>query len=783
VTRHLRLWIWLAIAGVVAIALWFVPLFDVLGFELAVVVAALGSLAGLDLGAAHARELQRERASVIDRSDEPARALARGLSISIRRALIVTAVPGVVAAAHGIWVPTCDWTFALKAYALLPLASAVLAAASGHAIAIVLGRSRIAAVASVIVPVVALIVAGLVRFYGEPPVFVYNPLIGFFPGNMYDENIVLGGALIWSRVEQLAVVVALACAVAARLDVPSYRVKLFAPRPQRNVALAAAAVAAFAIAGLLRADAGELGYAIDANEIQRVLAGTIETEHFTIHYAKTPDIERDIELIAADHEFRYRQVVDQIGEAPAGKLTSYYFADTEQKARWFGARNVEMAKPWRHEIYLDHRAFPHSSLRHEIAHAVAASFGDRWFGVAVKDGVLFNPGIIEGLAVALDWPGNDGPLTPHESVRALELMGMRPALRDLLSIQFFEFSSARGYTTAGSFLRFLLESYGAPKLRALYHSGGDFDGAYGKSLGALETEWRAMIDAIELPKSVIEGTRERFRGGSVFSRPCPHAIAARRDEALGELSHGDRDKALALLRDVCAEAPDEPRNRLDLGGVLVTGDPFQRAEAKAIWTTIADDDNVTTTLRAEAFEKLARMVPDDRARLALIERARSLPLDGNERRQLDAEAFALSHDGAAGDALRGYFFSTIGAEPIRDAQHAADVEPSLGFAHYLLGLQLSNAGDWPGAASELDLALDRGLPGPSFVRFAARRLAIAAYRTRDAAKLAHAIAALGGPDTNAVDHLLATDWQQRQEASPANAGRAARPNGSAQSDR
>jgi hypothetical protein len=764
VTRHLRLWIWLAVSGVVAIAVWFVPLFDVLGFELSVVVAGLASVAGLDLGAAHAREIQRDARPITDRSQPPERALARGLATSIQRALIVTLVPGVVAAVHGIWVPTCDWWFGIEAYALLPLASAVLAAASGHAIAVVLGPRRIAAVASVLGPIVVLIALGLARFYGEPPVFVYNALIGFFPGNMYDENIVLGGALIWSRVEQLAFVIGLVCAIGATLDVPTYRVRFATPRPQRTLRLVVAAVAALAIAGLLRRDAGELGYAIDASDIQAVLGGTIETEHFSIHYAKTPDIERDIELIAADHEFRYRQVVDQIyapGEAPPGKLTSYYFADTEQKARWFGARNVEMAKPWRHEIYLDHRAFPHSSLRHEIAHAVAASFGDRWFGVAVRDGVLFNPGLIEGLAVALDWPGNDGPLTPHESVRALELMGMRPALGELLSIQFFEFSSARGYTTAGSFLRFLLDTYGAPKLRALYHSGGDFAGTYDKSLGELEAEWRQMIDAIDLPKAVVEGTRERFRGGSVFSRPCPHAIAARREAALGELSHGDRDKALALIREVCAEAPDEPRNRIDLGGVLITGDPFQRAQAHAIWTAIADDDGVTTTLRAEVLDKLARTLPSDREKLALIERARALPLDGNERRQLDAEAFSLAHDGPAGDALRSYFFAAIGGEPIRDAQRAADAEPGLGFAHYLLGLQLSNAGDWPGAASEIDQALARGLPGSNFVRFAARRLAIAAYRTNDRARLDRAIAALRGPDTNAVDHLLATDWQQR----------------------
>src|SRR6185503_14890295 len=293
--------------------------------------------------------------------------------------------------------------------------------------AIVLGRGRWAAIACVVGPIALLVAAGLARFYGEPPVFVYNALIGFFPGNMYDENIVLGSALIWSRLEQLAWVIALACAVGAQLDVPTYRVKLRAPKPQRSLRFAAAAVAALAIAGLIHSSGGALGYAIDASDIQRELSGRIETAHFVIHYARTPEIEKDIELIARDHEFRYHQVVSQIGMAPEGKLVSYYFADTEQKARWFGARNVEMAKPWRHEIYLDHRSFPHSSLRHEIAHAVAASFGDRFFGVATRDVFKFNPGLIEGLAVALDWPGTDGPLTPHESVRALSVMGIRPS--------------------------------------------------------------------------------------------------------------------------------------------------------------------------------------------------------------------------------------------------------------------------------------------------------------------------------------------------------------------
>ena len=88
-------------------------------------------------------------------------------------------------------------------------------------------------------------------------------------------------------------------------------------------------------------------------------------------------------------------------------------------------------------------------------------------------------------------------------------------------------------------------------------------------------------------------------------------------------------------------------------------------------------------------------------------------------------------------------------------------EPELGFGHYLLGLQKTNAGDWEVAANELDTALAKGLPGPSFVRFAARRLAVAAYRAKQPERVLHAIGFMRGPDTNETDHLLADDWQLR----------------------
>ena len=227
--------------------------------------------------------------------------------------------------------------------------------------------------------------------------------------------------------------VALLALVATRLDVPRFRFGR-APRPAGRrcgaVAIAAVAIAGGARASTCRA-ARSATRSTPRTSRTRSAAGS-RPPHFVIHYAQTPDIEEDIGLVAADHEFRYAQVVAQLGVAPAGKIALVLLRDRDQKARWMGARDVEMAKPWRREIYLEHRAFPHGSLRHEIAHAVASEFGDPLFGVAARRvlgvPVFISPGLIEGLAVAVDWPGGYDRLTPHEAVRAMQVMGKQPTI-------------------------------------------------------------------------------------------------------------------------------------------------------------------------------------------------------------------------------------------------------------------------------------------------------------------------------------------------------------------
>ena len=765
-----RLWSWIGIAVGLGVGLGMVPLLGVLGFELAVITSVFAAIMGADVGAALARQMQHELAAGprLERFGYPLRTLARGAGTAIGLALAIVMIPALIAAVRGIWVPTCDWWFGLQSYLAMPIVTCVLAAATGFALGVVTGPRRFLGAFVAQLPAIVVAVLATYRFYSEPPVFTYNAILGFFPGNLYDENVQLHWALVWSRLEQAAWVLALLGVVGAFLDVPTLRVR----RPSRPGGMRplAYALAAIGIAGglVLHYLSGVLGYAIDGKDIQAVLGGRKETAHFVIYYARTKDIEGDIDLIAADHELRYAQVVRQIGVEPKRKLRSYYFANTRQKYKLFGAKDVEMAKPWLGDIYLDHRSFPHGSLRHEIAHAIAGEFGDPIFHVAARRvlgvPVLMSPALIEGLAVALDWPMTYDRPNPHESVRAMQDLKQQPRLDQLFGLQFFSVSSARGYTTAGSFLKFLLDKYGPEKLRAVYQSGGDFEAAYGKPRAELQREWLAMIATIDIPKAQVAASAERFRGTSVFQRPCPHAIAKRRAQAAEAYAEGDRARATKLQRAVCKDAPEEPRHQLELGDYLSRGSEAERAEAKALWKTLADDEaHVTSSLRAQAIERLARLAGvrgDFKSARELVAIGQALPIEQADRRSLDGMAFALDHEGPAGGALRGYFFG-VAISPMQDALTAVVAEPNLGLAHYFYGLQAALRDDWATSARELDLALANGLPNIAFTKNAARRLAVAAYRTGDRNRLSLAITVLSGSDMSSGDRLLARDWLER----------------------
>lgn len=796
-SRRVRLWAVFLIlaAGIMA----FMPLLDYLGFGFALIMALLASAAGIDQAAALVRRAREgEKPAGISSVETSAAALAatvaraadlaeqsprQVLSALWRRAALVTlgllGPPLLIICINGLRVQNCDWLFGLQVFALMTVPSALAATTVGVLVTLAWRpRSRIGQRLAPALPLLILVgsvLYGVWRFYAAPPVFSYNMFAGYFPGNLYDEDVALHAPFYWARLAQLCMLATAWALAAVLLDVPTLRLRLVAPRPLAlRWRAAALALVLGTGASVLQASGGVLGFSVDAGDIAYHLGGRRDTEHFVIYYPPGGEIERDIDHIAADHEFRYAQVVRALGMAPRQRITSFYFGSAEDKFRMMGARGVYMAKPWRHEIYVHHQGFPHEVLRHEIAHVVAAAFGSPVFRVSATTvlglPLVFNVGLIEGTAVAADWPDHfTRELTPHQAVKAMRELGLAPPVDAVLSTGFLTFSSARSYTLAGSLVRYLLDTYGARPFHELYRSGGDFVRAYGKSRETVVREWEAMIDAVSLPPEMAEMVRERFRHQGIFQRPCPHAIARARMGAGERWARGDRAGAIALLRGVCDRAPEEPRYWLDLAGMLV-GEGLDQ-EAETIYQRLAGDEETTSsTLRAQAYVDLVSMTARagawDQA-IGLLDQAAALPLDSNLARNVTAQRFAATHPGPAAPALRDYFWGhapAYGVDPmvlLGRAALATAAEPGLGLGHYLLGRNLRGRGAPADAAAALTRALDLGLPHPLLVREAARHLAEAAYLAGQPALVERAAGILMEPAQPRVVRLYGADWLER----------------------
>ena len=120
---------------------------------------------------------------------------------------------------------------------------------------------------------------------------------------------------------------------------------------------------------------------------------------------------------------------------------------------------------------------------------------------------LFN----EGVAVAHQTDPGAGILTPrwngqdlHVLARQLDVAGRLPAISALLqSTDFFRYDTEITYPMAGSFVRYLLDTYGLAPFKAFLRGAvfdaersvteARFQAAYGRSVAAAWAEWRSWL--------------------------------------------------------------------------------------------------------------------------------------------------------------------------------------------------------------------------------------------------------------------------------------------------
>ncbi len=477
------------------LCLWPVPLLNVLQAEAAAVVAlaaffisGITSIGALQRGASVVTVLGRQEAALL---------LPLGL-LTIAQ----------------LWAPNCTFGQGLLFYGLFPGITVIFSVA----LAYVLDGFDLRRPRTVLAGIgVLLIVAGPVYDLGfHPQFYTYNHVFGGILGPIYDEQLaVRSGLFVFRGLTLLWAGAAFLLGMRLRGRGPRWALPL----------------CALAIGGIY-AFAGPLGINTTEGVLQSHLEGHVQTAHFDIYYDSERLDRAEAQDLAKAHEDRYawleRRLDVRTTQAPS-RIQSYIYPNPDVKGRLTGARTTSVSPVWlsQPQVHLLRERVA-SSLGHELAHVFSRPYGLPGLQSS------WAPGLVEGWAVALEPPSAEP--SPHDLVvtgmasdTASTLRSAADAVADRLSP--WGFWTARGgvsYATMGSFVRYLLDEYGAERLKQVY-AQGNFQAVYGHSLEHLAAEWARRLAKRPVVASAAHDVVARvFTRPSLFEVECPHYVPPHR---------------------------------------------------------------------------------------------------------------------------------------------------------------------------------------------------------------------------------------------------------------
>jgi hypothetical protein len=717
-------------AGVVVAVLGsigFVPLFGGLGYE-----NALAS--GLCVPTAAAV------ATALDVSEFPAASPLEGVGRGVQSGFFLSSAAITTALLHGMRVGLCDLAGGLLLFALTAGFGALLGGVFGAVVGeLARGSARRRLLCALGAPLGPLsgVVISIARFYGSPMVFAFDPFFGFFSGSLYDTVVDVRPELWTYRAGSLATLsgVALVASALTRnedgwITWPSTRDN---SQPLWRLGLGTAALAtsvAFAAAGPI------LGHWQTASTIAKALGGRAAGPRCDIVFPDSLAAER-VTLLVRDCEQETATVEDNLHTRQDGRLVVYFFRDSAEKRRLMGAADTSMAKPWRHEVYVQLSGYPHPVLGHELAHVIAGSFARGPFRVGGSAlGWWPNPGLIEGVAVSAS--PDDDELSGAEWARGMLDLGILPSMRGVFSVAFLGDNAAKSYTVAGAFVTWITERWGSAVVHDWY-AGASLERLAGASWAELDSDFRDTLRKLEMPAGASAYARARFERPGMWMRRCPHVVDAL--DRRGDSCRNDRRFASARGEYQAALARDalDWHARLETAKIdLLYGDPSQgRAELEGL----AEDEGVPQPVRDRADEALG---DEDLARGRndqALERFGALAkrvLDEDVARTIEVKAIAAADSNArpavlsmlVGEPGRGVDPWLAGLELGEWTASSQDALP-----RYLVGRNLALHDEYAQAAMWLDRAIAAGGPTLRIAREALRQRAVCACVLQDTPSL------------------------------------------------
>ncbi|MFQ6039208.1 MAG: tetratricopeptide repeat protein [Candidatus Poribacteria bacterium] len=711
-------YIWAGILALTAIALTQIPLFNLLGFEFSVIISILIGLAAAHIAIAGINKIRGALPNQIRWIvyDSPVSIVISVYFWTLIANLSLLILPVITISLNAFRVKNCDFAEGFAFFGLIPVITCGYSTAAGMFFGFLLSTRR-RAYGAYLFYIFATILWGLYNIIFHPPVFGYNSVIGYFPGPIYDEQVSIDSALVIARVTTIILTGVFLLLITNTLDFPQkprfangLRLKLrnlYRYRLSYNLLINRIPLSVFVIAyALIFINQGDLGLRVSRSYIQERLGGRYETEHFNIYYEKGSEAEKEIELIAQDHEFRYYQLTRFFNLHPREKIGSYIYTSAEQKKRLIGAKYTEIEDAINREIHLNYRSsFPHPTLKHELAHLFASYIHPIWR-------MSLKIGLHEGIAVAADW--DDGQLTPHQWSKAMYQLKVAPPVEKIMgAFGFWTESSSRSYTLAGSFVRFLVDTYGIEKFKKVFPTG-DFKKHYGKGLKDLVNEWKDFLKGQKLSSNDMAIAEYRFKSPGVFEKPCAHRRAELASKAWDYYNKENYSAAINLFERIYNSDTNNPR---PLRGILYSY-YYGKNYDKALDTA----EKIINHPKSDAyFVAMAKNFTGNifwqRGKIGeakqIFTEIYNLHISDNYGREMSAKLESLRYSELS-DKMRDALISKEkGSIRMLLLKEILEQHPDFSLAYYLIGRQLYFEGKYPHSIEYLSMADNLGLPDES----------------------------------------------------------------------
>ena len=760
--KSISYWLWFIILAALGLALICIPLFNLLAFESCAVLAIGISFAGAHISVTCIHKLRRSLQIPSGSSHQIViplfwRTLGGNLTLLI--------APLVILLLNALRVENCDLSDGLAFFFLLPVISCAYATAVGLFFGFWMQR-RWVGYTSYLAYITVTFLTFLYNLIFHPPVFGFHAAFGYFPGPIYDEQISITDSLLIARGTALLLAwfflsISIIALESGRRPQPVFSLnwrKLYRIKPRFTEVYPR--IQLFILACLLLLiylNRGELGLRPTRGYIENALGGLHETEHFNIFYEKGSKIEREIETIARDHEFRYAQLTDYLRTQPTRKVNAYIYTSSDQKKRLIGAGHTLVEDPIGYGFHVNYEPFPHPIIKHELVHALTTDWHP-FLKVSLK------LGLHEGIAVAADW--NEGKLTPHQWSKAMRVLGVAPTIEQIMGLGFWGQASSRSYMIAGSFVRYLVDTYGVEVFKRVFPTG-NFRDVYSKSLSELSNEWEAFLDTVPLTPADSTTAEHRLTRRSIFQKRCAHEVAELSAEAWKAYRQSDFARATRLFNRIHEFDPDNPRH---LHGLMYahyrTGDYAQSRD----WARkIIAHPAATTRQVADAINMQGDMdwvAGQHETAQTHFQEVSALNASDALNREAHAKLETLSLESSTAQSRMKQVLigEESSASRLNLLHEVVDEMPEWGLAFYLIGRQLHFDERYAASNDYLVKAAAFGLPHRVLRIENTRLFAINLYHLRqyDGAVLQFRRLA-EDDDLPLGSTLIATDWIERCE--------------------